>query len=157
MDLQNNDCNNIFINNNENSIYDKVNNFEDNNDGEIKLIKINYLNKNMCKYDSSSTIHYSPNKFYHNIINYKQTNHYINIRNYNKYNNEQSIDNNFTRKEQKGKSENKSNNTINNKYLYNKVSKNGSCPRKRKKIMRNSTNEFNIFESTKYNTKTSVP
>jgi len=160
LDLPNNDCNNIVINNNENSIYEKVNNFEDNNDGDIKLIKINNLNKNIYKYDSSSTIHYSPNKFYHNIINYKQTNHYINIRNYNKYNNEQSIDNNFTRKSHKQKSENKSNNTFNNQYLYNKVSKNESCPRKRKKIMRNSTNEFNIYdkmENPKYNTRTSIP
>ena len=160
LDLPNNDCNNIIINNNENSIYEKVNNLEDNNDGDIKLIKINNLNKNMNKYDSNSTIHYSPNKFYHNIINYKQTNHYINIRNYNKYNNEQSIDNNFSRKTHKQKSENKSNNAFNNKYLYNDVSKNESCPRKRKKIMRNSTNGFNIYEkmeNTKYNTRTSIP
>ena len=159
LDLPNNECNNFVINN-ENSIYEKVNNFEDNNDGDIKLIKINDLNKNIYKYDSSSTIHYSPNKFYHNIINYKQTNHYINIRNYNKYNNEQSIDNNYPRKIHKHKSETKSNNAFNNQYLYNKVSKNESCPRKRKKIMRNSSNEFNIYanmENTKYNTRTSIP
>ena len=84
----------IRILNNDNSLYENNNIHEKSQDNKyIKMIKITDLNNNFHKNKSSSTIYYSPDNFYHNIINYKQMDNYINIENYNEFKNE-NINNN---------------------------------------------------------------
>ena len=73
--------NNLHFINKEKHVY------ENNNDKKIQMIKINNLDdNNFHKNNSSSAIYYSPDNFYHNIINFKQADNYINIENYNTFN-----------------------------------------------------------------------
>ena len=105
------------MNNNDNSINEKINNFK-NNEGDVNIIRINKINENNDKENISSTINYSPDKFYHNIINYKRSNHYINIKNYNDFKNEKIFDNNKKYMTQREKYENKSKNLYKKKIKY---------------------------------------
>ena len=127
--------NNLHFINKEKHVY------ENNNDKKIQMIKINNLDdNNFHKNNSSSAIYYSPDNFYHNIINFKQADNYINIENYNTFNNKNNINNNFKNAiSLKKKTFNKENNLFSNKtdnLNNNKINK----------VINNKRNLKNIFK-----------
>ena len=111
---KNNNTNNNHIINKE--TLERNNTFDENEEKKIKMIKINDLtSKNFHKNNSSSTIYYTPDNFYHNIRNFKKEEIY------NKGKNEKTNNRNvFNNLKENEKTENNKKKlfTIKNVYYY---------------------------------------